>query len=168
MQAFTALATRPHGHHPHLPWLTKGAKNRPLLQWHIYCAKPCCHLPVSHSLRNHWEMRFHAGLQTICHLKRCRLSDLSAQKLQIHFPLRQMIVTSATMTGPGGVAVTLRAPSNSLTDPNQGYLRVNEAYVLADAPLSPNTTYQVFLTGTNGTTPFSRSFSFTTTIFTGP
>jgi hypothetical protein len=23
MQAFTALATRPHGHHPYLPWLTK-------------------------------------------------------------------------------------------------------------------------------------------------
>jgi hypothetical protein len=44
MQTFTALATRPHGHHPYFPWLTKGAKNRPLLQWHIYCAKPCCHL----------------------------------------------------------------------------------------------------------------------------
>jgi hypothetical protein len=26
MQAFTALATRPHGHHPYLPWLTKGRK----------------------------------------------------------------------------------------------------------------------------------------------
>jgi uncharacterized protein YkwD len=81
---------------------------------------------------------------------------------------KQMTVTAATMTGPGGVAVTLRVPSNSLTDPNQGYLRINEAYVLADAPLLPNTTYQVFLTGTNGTTPFSRSFSFTTTMFTGP
>ena len=45
-------------------------------------------LPVSISLRNHWEMRFHAGLQTSCCLKRCRLSDLSAQKLQIYFPLR--------------------------------------------------------------------------------
>ena len=33
-------------------------------------------------------MRFQAGLQTICRLKRCRLSDLSAQKLQIYFPLR--------------------------------------------------------------------------------
>lgn len=81
---------------------------------------------------------------------------------------KQLTVTSATMTGPGGVAVTLRAPSNSLTDPNQGYLRVNEAYVLANAPLSPNTTYQVFLTGTNGTSPFSRSFSFSTTTYTGP
>jgi uncharacterized protein YkwD len=81
---------------------------------------------------------------------------------------KQITVTSATMTGPGGVAVTLRAPSNSLSDPNQGYLRINEAYVLADAPLSPNTTYQVFLTGTNGTVPFSRSFSFTTTVHTGP
>jgi hypothetical protein len=44
MQAFTALAARPHGHHPYLSWLTKGHQNQPLLHWHIYCAKPCCQL----------------------------------------------------------------------------------------------------------------------------
>lgn len=76
---------------------------------------------------------------------------------------KQMTITSATMTGPNGVAVALRTPSNSLTDPNQGYVRTNEAYVIADAPLLASTTYQVFVTGTNGTMPFSRSFSFTTT-----
>lgn len=76
---------------------------------------------------------------------------------------KQMTITSATMTGPNGVAVVLRAPSNSLTDPNQGYVRMNEAYVSADAPLATSTTYQVFVTGTNGAMPFSRSFSFTTT-----
>ena len=89
MQAFTALTTRTNGHHPDLPWLTKAAKKRSLLQWHIYCAKPYRHCPVSHSLRERWEMRFHAGLQTISALKGCRLSDLSAQKLQIYFPLRE-------------------------------------------------------------------------------
>ncbi len=44
---------------------------------------------MSNSLRNHWEMRFHAGLLTISALKGCRLSDLSAQKWQIYFPLRE-------------------------------------------------------------------------------
>lgn len=76
---------------------------------------------------------------------------------------KQLKITSASLTGPGGVAVKLRSPSNSLNDPNPGYLLMNEAYVIADAPLATNTTYQVFLTGTNGTMPFSRSFSFVTT-----
>ena len=51
---------------------------------------------MPNSFREHWEMRFHAGLQTTCHLKRGRLSDLSAQKLQIYFPLRQMDELFAT------------------------------------------------------------------------
>jgi hypothetical protein len=77
-----------------------------------------------------------------------------------------MTITSASMTAPGGVAVVLRPALNSVNDPNKvgglSYFPVNEAIISADAPLLANTTYQVIVTGTDGTTPFSRSFSFTT------
>ena len=75
---------------------------------------------------------------------------------------KQMKITSATMKGPSGATVTLRTPANSLTDPNPSYLQSHEAYVIADAPLSPSTSYQVMIAGTNGTLPFSKSFTFTT------
>jgi len=75
---------------------------------------------------------------------------------------KQMKITSATMTGPGGAMVALRAASTRLTDPNPGYLLSNEAYVIADAPLAASTPYQVLIKGTNGATPFSQSFTFTT------
>jgi hypothetical protein len=36
-QAFTALATRAHVHHPYLPWLTKGAKTSFAAVAHLLC-----------------------------------------------------------------------------------------------------------------------------------
>lgn len=77
-----------------------------------------------------------------------------------------MNITTATMTGPGGILITLRAPLTSVNDPNKvggvSYFSLNEAVLSADAPLAPNTTYQVNVSGTDGITPFSRSFTFTT------
>lgn len=71
-------------------------------------------------------------------------------------------ITNATVTNTAtGAPVTMRAPVDYSNDPN-GMLAANEAYVSADAPMAPNTTYQVVLNGTNGTTPFSRTFTFTT------
>ena len=38
----------------------------------------------------------------------------------------------------------------------------NSATVGADAPLQPNTQYEVVINGTNNGTPFTRQFTFTT------
>lgn len=70
-------------------------------------------------------------------------------------------ITSATMRGPGGEAVALREALTSSKDAT-GILKTNEAFVSADAPIAANTTYTVSITGTNGTLPFSRNFTFTT------
>ena len=79
---------------------------------------------------------------------------------------KKLIITSASMTGPGGVAVPLRPTVSESNDPNgapgRAYLGSHEAFISADAPLATNTTYQVSITGTNGAMPFNRSFSFTT------
>jgi uncharacterized protein YkwD len=79
---------------------------------------------------------------------------------------RKLIITAASMTGPGGVAVALRPAVTESNDPNgapgRAYLLSHEAFISADAPLATNATYQVSLTGTNGSMPFSRTFSFVT------
>jgi uncharacterized protein YkwD len=79
---------------------------------------------------------------------------------------KKLTITSASMTGPGGVAVALRPAITESNDPNgapgRAYLLSHEAFISADAALATNTTYQVSITGTNGAMPFSRSFSFTT------
>ena len=79
---------------------------------------------------------------------------------------KKLTITSASMTGPGGVEVTLRAAVTESNDPNsapgRAYLASHEAFISADSPLATNTTYRVSITGTNGAMPFSRSFAFTT------
>ncbi|WP_175804548.1 CAP domain-containing protein [Burkholderia ambifaria] len=70
-----------------------------------------------------------------------------------------VILQSAAVSGPSGaVAVQVL---NASTDPNK-QLGTYQAVAYPTSPLSPNTTYNVTLTGTVNGTPFSRSFSFTT------
>jgi uncharacterized protein YkwD len=79
---------------------------------------------------------------------------------------KKLTIVSAHMTGPGGVAVALRPAITDANDPNgapgRAYLHSHEAFISADSPLATNTTYQLSITGTNGSMPFSRSFAFTT------
>ena len=76
----------------------------------------------------------------------------------------KLAFTSATMTqvsGDGaGTAVTLRDPVTSANSGN-AFLS-HQGYIVADAPLLPNTAYQVLINGTNNGTAFSRQFTFTT------
>lgn len=78
-----------------------------------------------------------------------------------------LTISSASMTQvSNGQATTLRAPITSANDPYRGCLegcfKANQAYVAADAPLQLNTSYQVIISGSNNTTTFSRTFTFTT------
>ena len=76
----------------------------------------------------------------------------------------KLAFTSATMTqvsGDGaGTAVTLRDPVTSANSGN-AFLS-HQGYIVADAPLQPNTQYEVVINGTNNGTPFTRQFIFTT------
>lgn len=77
-------------------------------------------------------------------------------------PNQILKITSVSMTDLNtGTPVTMRTPTDQTNDQNF-ILTQNEAFVSADAPLSPNTSYQVTVTGNNGATPFSRTFTFTT------
>lgn len=76
-------------------------------------------------------------------------------------------IGSATMTNlTTGIPVALRTAVTAVNDPNKvngvSYLKLNQAFISADAPLSPNTKHQVVVTGTNNGTPFNRNFTFTT------
>jgi hypothetical protein len=74
-----------------------------------------------------------------------------------------LAITSATMTNVAtGAAVTLRAPITAAKDANSGQLLRNEGFILPDAALSANTSYQVTMNGTNNGTAFSRTFTFST------
>ncbi|TBR77005.1 MAG: CAP domain-containing protein [Burkholderiaceae bacterium] len=74
-----------------------------------------------------------------------------------------LTLTSATMVDmANGSTVALLAPVDSANDPNPGYIESNEGYIMPNAPLAANTSYQVTLNGTNNGTAFSRTFSFTT------
>ena len=76
----------------------------------------------------------------------------------------KLVFTSATMTqvsGDGaGTAVTLRDPVTSANSGNA--FQSHQGYIVADAPLEPNTQYEVVINGTNNGTPFTRQFTFTT------
>ena len=76
----------------------------------------------------------------------------------------KLAFTSATMTqvsGDGtGTAVTLRDPVTSANSGNA--FKSHQGYIVADAPLEPNTQYEVVINGTNNGTPFTRQFTFTT------
>jgi hypothetical protein len=74
-----------------------------------------------------------------------------------------LTLTSATMVDmANGSNVALLAPVDAANDPNPGYLEGNEGFIMPNAPLAANTSYQVTLNGTNTGTGFSRTFSFTT------
>lgn len=57
--------------------------------------------------------------------------------------------------------VTLRTPMTALNDPN-GSLKSNQAFISADAPLLPQTQYEVTVSGTNSGNGFTKTFTFTT------
>lgn len=74
-----------------------------------------------------------------------------------------LTLTSATLVDmANGSGVALLAPVTSANDPNPGYLEGNEGFIMPNAPLAANTSYQVTLNGTNNGAAFSRTFSFTT------
>jgi len=74
-----------------------------------------------------------------------------------------LTISSAQMTNVAtGAAVALRTPVTSDNSPHQGYLRAHQGFVSADTPLTPLTTYDVTLRGTNNGTAFVKSFAFTT------
>lgn len=72
-----------------------------------------------------------------------------------------LVITGATMTQVGGAPVALRAPVSQANDPN-GYFTASQAYIAPDAPLAPNTEYQVKISGSNNGAPFSKDFVFKT------
>lgn len=95
--------------------------------------------------------------------------DLAIQPLGtsviVRLRLGQVLrITQATMVeATTGTSVPLRAPvSTAFGNDPYGLLLSHEAYVAAENPLRPRTTYQVSLQGSNNGTAFSRSFKFTT------
>jgi uncharacterized protein YkwD len=72
-------------------------------------------------------------------------------------------ITSATMTVVGsGATVALRSATQTKADDTSGKFLSNEAYVIPDGPLAPNTSYRVQLSGKNAQVPFTKDFQFTT------
>lgn len=76
-------------------------------------------------------------------------------------------ITSVSMVSLStGQPVTLRLPITAANDPYgpcaEGCFKSHQAYVAADAPLQPNSPYQVTINGSNNGTSFSRTFTFTT------
>ena len=73
-----------------------------------------------------------------------------------------LAISSATMTmASGNVSVVLRPTMTRENDPN-GVLTANQAVIVPDASLMPNTTYTVQIAGSNDGAAFSRTFSFAT------
>lgn len=74
------------------------------------------------------------------------------------------IQTASMRNVETNASVALRAPVTAANDVNgmfQQYGR-HAGYVIPDTALTPNTTYEVSLTGTNNGTSFSRTFRFST------
>ncbi|MCX8516772.1 MAG: CAP domain-containing protein, partial [Rhodoferax sp.] len=67
-----------------------------------------------------------------------------------------LTITSATIIQVNGSNVPLRMPAVAYRG------LANEGYIVADAPLLPNTQYEVVINGTNNGVPFTRQFTFTT------
>jgi hypothetical protein len=73
---------------------------------------------------------------------------------------RVLVVTNVSVTGPAG-AVALLPTMTQSNDPNFR-LAPNQAFIMPNLPLQPNTSYSVVINGTNNGTPFTRSFTFST------
>ena len=76
-------------------------------------------------------------------------------------------ISAATMTNVGsGANVVVRPAVTAANDPNPvngtSYFTSNEAFISADAPLDPLTTYQVTISGADNGVAFTRTFQFTT------
>jgi len=62
-----------------------------------------------------------------------------------------------------GQAVVMRSPVTGAADPNGRLANDPQiGYVLPDAPLQPNTSYRVTISGTNNGAAFQKTFTFTT------
>ena len=73
------------------------------------------------------------------------------------------ITQAAMVEAVTGMAVTLRPPvSTEYGNDPHNLFRSHEAYVAAENPLLPRTSYLVSLHGTNDGKAFSRGFRFTT------
>lgn len=74
-----------------------------------------------------------------------------------------LTISSASMRVTStGATVALRTPTTSANDPHVYGFAANRGYIIAEAPLAPNTSYSVEIRGTNNGAPFTESFSFTT------
>jgi uncharacterized protein YkwD len=78
-----------------------------------------------------------------------------------------LAITSASMVKTStGQFITLRTPITATNDPQgpcaAGCFKSHQGYVVADAALEANLSYQVSINGTNNGTSFSRTFTFTT------
>lgn len=73
-----------------------------------------------------------------------------------------LAITQARMVNQATQAVvTLRPPTTAANDPN-AHLGAHQVFISADAPLLPNTAYQVTLNGSNNGVAFSKLLAFTT------
>jgi uncharacterized protein YkwD len=73
---------------------------------------------------------------------------------------RKLVITAVTVTGPTG-SVALLPTMTKVNDPNQR-LTENEAFIMPDREMAPNSSYSVMLTGTNNGVAFTKNFTFTT------
>ncbi len=72
-------------------------------------------------------------------------------------------IDNASVRSAGGTNVTLLPTLNATTDTNAKLTgSPHVAAIMPSAPLQPNTSYAVLITGKNNGTPFTRQFSFTT------
>ena len=77
---------------------------------------------------------------------------------------RTLTIDSASLSNIGtGSYATLRTPVTSSNDPH-GAFEAHQAYVAADAPLLPATTYRATINGRNNGVAFVRTFLFTTEV----
>ena len=74
-----------------------------------------------------------------------------------------LTINSASMVKvSNGQPVALRMPVTAANDPNPGFFRSHQGYVVPDGPLDANTAYRVRVGGANNGAPFSLNFIFTT------
>ena len=98
--------------------------------------------------------------------------DLNANPLgsSVYIAVREgnrLTITTASMADAvTGQNVMLRVPVTSANDPYgpcaSGCFKANQAYIVADSPLQPETAYIVRISGANNGVEFNRTFTFST------
>lgn len=76
-------------------------------------------------------------------------------------PGSALIISSVTVTGPGG-SVALLPTLTAANDANADLKGSNQAIIMPNLPLSPNTSYAVSIAGTTAGVAFTKSFTFST------